>query len=415
VRPVQDLFAKGAVVAESRKFRLEFSGDGQGHFVALLHRIVTELEKRMLEFVKAMFVFALTLPAVANGQVKMSIWGYTSGGQAVPIYTLTSGAIEVRVMSYGARLVSIRTPDRAGKVADVALGYDTLEDYVNDTQTRLGAVIGRFANRIAMGRFSIDGKAYQIPLNDGPNALHGGPVGFDRYVWQAREQPNGVEFSHVSPDGDMGFPGTLSVTVKYRLIGNTLRIDYTASTDRATVLNLTNHVYFNLRGDDRGNILGESVQLNADRYTPTDAQQIPTGKLAPVAGTPFDFRKPMVIQAHINDANEQLRFGSGYDQSFAVNGIAGILRSAAVVTDSESGRKLSVETTEPGVQFYTGNHLDGTFTGRHGVKYGKNAGFCLETEHFPDSPNHSNFPSTVLLPGRTFRSTTIFRFSTTTF
>jgi aldose 1-epimerase len=266
-----------------------------------------------------------------------------------------------------------------------------------------------------MGRYSLDGKTFQIPVNDGPNALHGGPVGLDSYVWQAHEGPNGVEFSHVSPDGDMGFPGTLTTKVKYSLVGKSLRIDYTASTDRTTVLNLTNHVYFNLRGDDKGNILDEQLELNADRYTPTDAQQIPTGKLTPVAGTPFDFREPMKIGAHINDANEQLQFGSGYDQNFVVNGVAGTLRLAAIITDSESGRKMTVETTEPGVQFYTANHLDGTITGRYGVRYERNAGFCLETQHFPDSPNHADFPSTVLFPGKTFRSTTIFTFGTTAF
>jgi aldose 1-epimerase len=371
--------------------------------------------KRIAEFAKAMVIFLMTLPGFANCEVTMSIWGHTTGGEAVPIYTLTSSGVEVRVTSYGARLVSVRTPDRTGKVADIALGYDTLEDYLNDPGTRFGSVIGRFANRIAMGRFSIGGEAFQIPANDGTNALHGGTVGFDSYVWQSHEEPNGVEFSHASPAGDMGFPGTLFIKVKYSLIENSLRIDYSASTDRTTVLNLTNHVYFNLHGDDIGNILGESVELNANWYTPTDAQQIPTGKLAPVAGTPFDFRKPTMIRAHINDANEQLRFGSGYDQNFVINGIAGTLRLAAIVTDSESGRKLTVETTEPGVQFYTGNHLDGTVTGRHGVAYGRNAGFCLETQHFPDSPNHANFPSTILPSGRTFRSTTIYTFGTTPF
>jgi aldose 1-epimerase len=343
----------------------------------------------------------------------MSIWGYAKGGEAVPLYTLKSGAIEVKVASYGARLVSIRTPDRAGNMADVALGYDTLEDYLNDTKSCFGAVIGRYANRIAMGSFSIGEEAFQISTNEGPHALHGGPFGFDRYVWQAEEESDEVEFSHLSPDGDMGFPGALTTKVKYSLIGNALRIDYTASADRTTVLNLTNHVYFNLRGDDSGNILGELVALNADFYTPTDAQQIPTGKLAPVPGTPFDFRKPTMIGARINDANEQLQFGSGYDQNFAINGAEGTLRLAAIATDSESGRELTVETTEPGIQFYTGNHLDGTFTGRHGVKYEKNAGFCLETQHFPDSPNHANFPCSVLFPGTKFQSTTIFTFSTT--
>ena len=369
--------------------------------------------KKMAKFVNAAPIFSLTPGVFANCEVKESIWGHMTGGESVPIYTLTNGVVEIRVTSYGARLVSIRTPDRTGKVADIALGYDTLEDYLKDTKTSFGAVIGRFANRIKMGRFSIGGEAFQIPLNDGPNALHGGTVGFDRYVWQSHKEPTGVEFSHVSHDGDMGFPGTLTTKAKYSLIGNTLRIDYSASTDRTTVLNLTNHVYFNLRGDDRGDVLDESVELNANWYTPTNAQQIPTGKMVPVAGTPFDFRKPMVIRARISDADEQLRFGSGYDHNFVVNGSAGTLRLAAIVTNSESGRKLTVETTEPGVQFYTGNHLDGTFTGRHGVQYGRNAGFCLETQHFPDSPNHANFPSTVLPAGKTFHSTTTYTFSTT--
>jgi aldose 1-epimerase len=371
--------------------------------------------KRIGNLAKALIGVSLTLPGFTSSQVTTSTWGHTADGQAMHLYTLTSGAIEVKVTSYGARLVSIRTPDRSGIVADIVLGYDRPEDYLGDTKTRFGAVIGRYANRIARGHFSIDGKSFQIPPNDGPNALHGGPVGFDSYVWQAHQEPNGVEFSHVSPDGDMGFPGTLTVKVRYSLIGNALRLDYSASADRTTVLNLTNHVYFNLRGDDKGSILGERLQLNANRYLPTDSQQIPTGELSPVTGSPFDFREPTTIGAHINDANVQLQFGSGYDQSFVINGAAGTLRWAAIVTDSESGRKLTVETTEPGVQFYGANHLDGTIVGRHGVKYGKNAGFCLETQHFPDSPNHANFPSTILFPGKTFRSTTIFTFGATAF
>jgi len=366
----------------------------------------------VLEFKGKVFVIAVLFMAVAHAEVKMSIWGHTAEGVAVPIYTLTSAQVEVRVMAYGARLVSIKTPDHAGKMADVVLGYDTLDGYLNDTKTGFGAIMGRFANRIALGRFTIDGKTYQIPLNDGRNALHGGPVGFDSYVWKAREVPDGVEFSHVSPDGDMGFPGTLTAKVRYTLDRNTLRIDYFATTSRATVLNLTNHVYFNLRGNDLGTILDERMELNADLYTPTEAEQIPTGELATVAHTPFDFRKPTIIGARINDANEQLRVGSGYDLNFVINGAAGALRRAAIVTDPGSGRRMTVETTEPGVQFYTANHLDGTFTGRHGVKYGKNAGLCLETQHFPDSPNHANFPTTVLHPGRTFHSTTTFAFST---
>lgn len=373
------------------------------------------MSTRLAVSANALLILSLINPTFASSQMKISIWGSTSNGEAVPIYTLKNDSIEVRVTSYGARIVSIRTPDRAGNMADVALGYDTLDEYLNDSKTRFGAVIGRYANRIAMGRFSIGNDTFHVPANNGPNALHGGPVGFDSYVWQSRETPDGVEFSHVSGDGDMGFPGALTAKVKYSLIGSSLHIGYTASTDRTTVVNLTNHVYFNLRGDDRGNILDESVELNADSFTPGDAQQIPTGRVAPVVNTPFDFRRPTKIGAHINDDNEQLKFGSGYDQNFVINGEAGTLRRAAIVTDAESGRTLTVETTEPGVQFYTANHLDGTFTGRHGVKYARNAGFCLETQHFPDSPNHPNFPSTVLHPGTTFHSTTVYSFGKTAF
>jgi aldose 1-epimerase len=353
---------------------------------------------------------AMALSPIAQGEVKMSIWGHTAEGVAVPIYTLTSGQIEVRVTAYGAHLVSVRTPDRTGKMADIVLGYDSLQGYLNDRKTYDGSVVGRYGNRIALGKFTLDGKTYQIPVNNGANALHGGPKGFDQYVWQAQEVPDGVEFTHVSPDGDMGFPGTLTAKVKYTLKGSTLRIDYSATTDKATVLNLTNHAYYNLHGDDKGNILDQRIEIDADRYTPVDAGLIPTGELAPVAGTPMDFRKPEAIGARINADNEQLKLASGYDHNWVLNGKIGILHVAAVVSDPVSGRKLSVETTEPGVQFYSGNFLDGTYTGRYGVKYEKHSGFCLETQHFPDSPNHPDFPSTVLRPGETMRSTTTFTF-----
>ena len=355
---------------------------------------------------------AMALTAVAQGEVKMSIWGKTADGVEVPIYTLKSAQIEVRVMAYGAKLVSVRTPDRNGKMADVVLGYDNLEGFLNDTSTHFGSIVGRYGNRIALGKFSIDGKTYQIPINNGVNALHGGPMGFDRFVWEAKEVPNGVEFTHVSPDGDMGFPGTMTAKVKYTLIGGTLRLDYSATSDKATVVNITNHAYFNLHGDDQGNILDQKIELNADRYTPVDAGLIPTGVLAPVAGTPFDFRKSEVIGARIEADHEQIKLGGGYDHNWILNGNAGSMRVAAIVTDPVSGRKMTVETTEPAIQFYSGNFLDGTFTGRHGVKYLKHSGFCLETQHYPDSPNHPSFPSTVLRPGVTRHSTTSFTFST---
>ncbi len=340
----------------------------------------------------------------------MSIWGHTADGTAVPIYTLTSGQIELRLTAYGAHLVSVKAPDHNGKMADVVLGYDSLQGYLDDSKTYLGAIVGRYGNRIALGKFTLDGKTYQIPVNNGPNALHGGPKGFNQYVWQSHEVPDGVEFTLVSPDSDMGFPGTLTSKVRYTLKGNTLRIDYTATTDKATVLNLTNHSYFNLHGDDKGNILDQKIEINADRYTPTDSGLIPTGELAPVAGTPVDFRKPEVIGARIDADNEQLKLAGGYDFNFVLNGKPGMLRLAAIVTDPVSGRKLTVETTEPGIQFYSGNFLDGSNVGRHGIAYTKHAGFCLETQHFPDSPNHPDFPSTELKPGETMRSTTTFTF-----
>ncbi|MFP5209067.1 MAG: aldose epimerase family protein [Acidobacteriota bacterium] len=341
----------------------------------------------------------------------MAIWGHTEKGEAVPIYTLTSGKIEVRVTAYGARLVSIKTPDRNGKVEDIVLGYDSLQDYLKPNPY-FGAIVGRYGNRIGQGKFSIDGKHYQIPINNGPNALHGGPVGFDKHVWQSHEVPDGVEFTHVSPDGDMGFPGKLTAKVKYTLAGNTLHIDYYATTDKPTILNLTNHAYFNLHGNDKGNVLDQEIELNADKYTPTDAGLIPTGKEDPVAGTPLDFRKLTPIGARINDNFEALKYAGGYDQNFIVNGKPGTLRLAAIAEDPVSGRKMTVDTTQPGVQFYSGNFLDGTLTGRHGIKYQKHSAFCLETQHFPDSPNHPNFPSAALRPGETFHQTTTYTFST---
>lgn len=342
----------------------------------------------------------------------MSIWGHTADGTAVPIYTLTSGKIEARITEYGAKLVSIRTPDRNGKPADIVLGFDKLDEYLNVKEPHLGSIVGRFGNRIALGKFSIDGKTYQVPINNGPNALHGGPVGFDKHVWRAQEVPNGVELTYVSADGEMGFPGTLTATARYTLTGNALRIDYSATTDKPTVVNLTNHAYFNLHGDDQGDILDQTMEIHSDRFTPVDAGLIPTGALDPVAGTPLDFRKAQTIGARIEDGFEQMKLAGGYDHNFVVNGDAGTLRVAAVATDPVSGRRMTVETTEPGIQFYSGNFLNGMFTGRHGKKYEKHTGFCLETQHFPDSPNHPSFPSTLLRPGQTMHSTTTFTFDT---
>jgi aldose 1-epimerase len=347
--------------------------------------------------------------ASIEAEVKVVEWGRNSDGQKVEIYTLRSAQVEVRAMSYGARLVSIRTADRTGQMADIILGYDSLQEYLRDT-THVGGVVGRFGNRIANGTFSIDGKSYHVPLNNGRNALHGGPVGFDRLVWKGQEVSNGVEFTLISKDGDMGFPGTLTAKVTYTLIGNSLRIDYSASTDKATVINLTNHAYFNLTGNNKKDILSEEVMLNANSYTPIDADLIPTGEVASVAGTPLDFRRATAIGSRIEEPNEQLRLAGGYDHNFVLNGRPGEVKLAAKAHDYETGRILTVMTTEPGVQFYSGNHLDGSFVGR-GMTFAKHSGFCLETQHFPDSPNEPKFSTTLLRPGRTFRSTTTLTFT----
>ncbi len=353
---------------------------------------------------------AMALPATAKGETKMAVFGTMPDGTSVPVYTLTSGQIEVRVTAYGAHLVSVKAPDRSGKSQDVVLGYDSLAGYLADNKTFMGGIVGRYGNRIAGGKFSLDGNTYQVPLNDGPNALHGGPKGFNQYVWKSQEIPDGVEFTLVSPDGDMGFPGTLTVKTRYTLKGNTLHIDYSATTDKDTVINVTNHAYFNLHGDDQGNILDQKLEIAADRFTPVNKTLIPTGELAPVTGTPLDFTKPEVIGARIGDDNAQLKIAGGYDHNWVLNEKMGTLHLAAKVTDAVSGRTLTVETTEPGVQFYSGNFMDGSLTGRHGVKYTKRMGLCLETQHFPDSPNHPDFPTTTLKPGETFHSTTTFTF-----
>ncbi len=352
----------------------------------------------------------LASTAAFAGVTKMD-WGKTADDKAVQLYTLSGPDLKVTIATYGARIVSIDTPDRSGKMADVVLGYDNLAGYEADKSTYFGAIVGRYGNRLAHGTFSIDGRQYHVPLNNGPNSLHGGTVGFDQKVWTARELPDGVEMTVVSPDGDMGFPGELTAHVRYTLHGHALRIDYSATTTKPTVLNLTNHSYFNLAGGGKGTILDEMLTLDADRYTPVDSGLIPTGELAPVANTPFDFRKPMAIGARINAQNEQLKIAGGYDHNFVLNEKAGDgLHMAAHVFDPVSGRTLTVTTTEPGVQFYSGNFLTGKVAGKAGIAYPKNAGLALETQHFPDSPNHPDFPSTLLRPGQTMHSTTVFTF-----
>lgn len=356
-------------------------------------------------------IFGLLIGCMAHAQttVTTASWG-TSQGKQVSLYTLSDSDLTVKVTTFGARIVSIDAPDRNGVKADVVLGYKDLAGYENDKKTYFGAVVGRYGNRIAKGTFTIDGNTYHVPVNNNGQALHGGTVGFDQKVWSARTIPSGVEMTLVSPDGDMGFPGQLTAHVRYTLAGKALRVQYSATTTKPTVVNLTNHSYFNLAGEGSGTILDELLMINADRYTPIDAVLIPTGNLPPVSGTPYDFRKPTAIGARIGQANEQLKLAGGYDQNFVLNGTPGTLHLAAKVEDPKSGRTLTITTTEPGVQFYSGNFLDGTLTGMSGVKYVQHAGFALETQHFPDSPNEPKFPSTVVRPGQTWRSETVFTF-----
>jgi aldose 1-epimerase len=343
----------------------------------------------------------LAYSSLAFASVTVSPWGKTVTGQPVELYTLADGDLTVRLTNYGAHVVSIEAPDRNGHRADVALGHKDVSGYEND-KTYMGSIVGRYGNRIAHGTFSLDGATYHVPTNDHGNSLHGGTAGFDQKVWTGHQISNGVEFTLVSPDGDMGFPGQLTAHVRYTLEGNALHIDYTATTTKPTVLNLTNHTYFNLAGEGSGDVLKQVVMLNADRFTPVNAQLIPTGQIAPVAGTGLDFRKPTPIGAHINDANEQIKRAGGFDHNFVLNGSGEGMHLAARVVDPASGRTLTVTTTQPGVQFYSGNFLDGTSLSPSGKPYNKHAGFCLETQHFPDSPNQPSFPSTVLRQDRDY-------------
>jgi aldose 1-epimerase len=344
-------------------------------------------------------------------------FGQLADGRAVEIFTLTSSGMEVRTMPYGAAIVSVRVPDRDGAPADVVLGFDALADYVTKNRY-FGVVVGRYGNRIAKGRFTLDGRTYQLATNNGPNHLHGGVKGYDTVLWQAepfeRDGRAGVVYRHTSPDGDEGYPGTLNVRVTYTIgAASDLTIEYEATTDKPTPVNLTQHSYFNLTGGGRGDILGHRLTIDADRFTPVDATLIPTGALAPVDGTPFDFRRPTTIGARIGADHEQLRFGSGYDHNWVINRRVPGLVHAARVVDPGSGRTLDVSTTEPGVQFYSGNFLDGAVTGKSGQVYNKRYGLCLETQHFPDSPNQPDFPSTILRPGVRYQSKTVFAFGVT--
>jgi aldose 1-epimerase len=357
---------------------------------------------------------ALTMLAEAKTRVTSQPFGKMPDGTSVEIYTLRDGAFEARIMTYGGVVVSLKTPDRNGKTADVVLGFDDLEGYVANfngaADAFFGAIIGRYGNRIAHGSFTLDGHKYSLPLNNGENTLHGGPHGFNNVVWKAKPVENGVELTYLSKDGEAGFPGNLSTTVRYTLVKGDLRIEYSATTDKDTVVNLTNHSYFNLAG--QGDILKHELTLHASRFTPVDAGLIPTGELKPVESTPFDFRKATAVGARIGADDPQLHLGHGYDHNFVLDSGGGKLTEAAEVYDPSSGRVLKVLTDQPGVQFYSGNFLDGSIKGKGGKPYELHAALCLETQHFPDSPSHPDFPTTELKPGARYHTVTIYSFST---
>ncbi len=348
----------------------------------------------------------------SHGRVEKMLFGKTADGTAVDLYVLTNGKITAKVMTLGGIVTELHVPDRDGKVADVVLGFDNLDSYLAG-HPHYGAITGRFANRIAKGRYTLDGKEYKLAVNNGPNSLHGGLKGFDKVVWKAEDVsgPDGpaVKMSYRSPDGEEGYPGNLSVSVTYTVTSDdALRIDYSATTDKPTPVNLTNHSYFNLGGPASGPVLGHELMLAADEYTAADETLIPTGELKPVRGTPLDFTTPTAIGARFDQLPGDPK---GYDHNYVIRHDTRSPALAARVYEPKSGRVMEMYTTEPGVQFYTANFLDGKLTGKGGVAYNKQQAFCLEAQHFPDSVNHDSFPSTILRPGSTYKQTTIYKFS----
>jgi aldose 1-epimerase len=355
-------------------------------------------------------------PSTSAVRVTRAPFGTLADGTAVEVFTVTNAnGVEVRAMTYGGIIVSLKVPDRNGRVDDVVLGYDTAAAYAANNSPYFGAIIGRYGNRIGKARFGLDGATYTLTANNGPNHLHGGVKGFDKVMWRGEplesHEGGGVVFTYASRDGEEGYPGRLSVRVIYTLTNrNELAVGYFATTDKPTVVNLTQHSYFNLAGQGARDVLEHQLQIEADRYTPVDATLIPTGELAAVEGTPFDFRQPRAIGARIDDPHQQIQYGLGYDHNFVLTRSGDGPQRAARVTEPSTGRMLEVSTTEPGLQFYTGNFLDGTITGKQGRTYAKRTGFCLETQHFPDSPNRPEFPSPILRPGQEYRSHTVFTF-----
>jgi aldose 1-epimerase len=370
----------------------------------------------VLAMVLAVVLGALAPPeAAARTAVIRSVFGTLPDGGVVELYRLSnSKGMQVSVINYGGIITSIQVPDRNGKRADVVLGYDSLGGYVKNP-SYFGALVGRYANRVGKAQFTLDGKTYRLAANNDANSLHGGLKGFDKALWKATPLEDGshagVVLTYTSVDGEEGYPGNLSLRATFTLSeSNELSMEYSATTDKPTVINLTHHDYFNLAGEGSGDVLGHRLQLFARRYTPVNAAKLPVGELAPVAGTPLDFVTPRLIGEGINADHEQIRLGGGYDHNFVINPVKNALALAARVEEPKSGRVLEVRTTEPGVQLYTANHLDGS-PGKAGHRYAKHGAFCLETQHFPDSPNQASFPTTVLRPGQTFRSQTVYAFS----
>src|ERR1043165_8249478 len=365
-------------------------------------------------FLLIVLLAVCSLLAQAQATVTKAPFG-TVDGQSVDLYTLrNTHGVEATITNYGGIVVSLKVPDRNGKFDDVVLGFNDLDSYLKPGPY-FGALIGRYGNRIAKGRFTLNGVEYKLAVNNGENHLHGGIKGFDKVVWTGAEMKTrlgpALALTYVSKDGEEGYPGNLTTRVVYTLTNNNeLKIEYSATTDKDTVTNLTHHSYFNLAGEGNGDILNHLVTINADRFLPTDAGSIPTGELRKVAGTPFDFLTAHRIGERINQDDEQLKLGNGYDHTWIINGRPGTLRLAATAYETTSGRTMQVWTTEPGVQFYTGNFLDGTLTGKSGKIYQRRFGFCFETQHYPDSPNHPAFPTTTLKKGATYTSTTIYRF-----
>jgi aldose 1-epimerase len=367
-----------------------------------------------LTAIGGLWLALFSMTTEAKTKVTSQPFGKMPDGTPVEVYTLNDGVHEARIMTYGGVVVSLKTPDRNGKPADVVLGFDDVDGYVanfnGSADAFFGALIGRYANRIAGGSFTLDGAKYSLPLNDGKNSLHGGPHGFNNVVWKAKAIADGVELTYLSKDGEAGYPGNLSAGVRYTLVKGDLRIEYSATTDKDTVVNLTNHSYFNLSG--QGDILNHQLTLHASRFTPVDAGLIPTGELKSVVSTPFDFRTATAIGARINGDDEQLHRGHGYDHNWVLDGARGQLAEAAELYDAGSGRVLKVLTDQPGIQFYSGNFLNGSIQGKGGKADELHSALCLETQHFPDSPNHPDFPTTELKAGQRYHTVTVFRFST---